>query len=214
MPALEAQVSFPMFTNLPRDVITNTFHFQSDAISDAAAAALIGTRLGEFYNDVFTGGTFAASYVQWTLGRVKVFNMADPTPRVPIIEVVSPIPLTSSSTNVPTEVAVVLSYHADYTSGDPAGRLRNRIYIGGLANDAINNGDTSNFPTVKTTFRNQLATAFQTLVAANGAGLEIVQRSRVGLITSRPIVGGWVDNTPDTQRRRGVAATTRTTFST
>lgn len=213
MAHLTSQVSFPMFTNIPEDVITNTWHWQTDALSTDAAAVLIGTRLDAFYTELFANNPYAASYVLWANGLVKVYDLADPIPRLPSIAAVPVTAFTPGASTIPTEVAMVLSYKAAAESGTPAGRLRNRVYIGGLNNAAFTAGSASLYPTLNTAFRNQAATALQNLVLANGAGLDLVQRSSVGLIASRPIVGGWIDNTPDTQRRRGVKSTSRVTWS-
>ena len=209
MAFLNAQVSFPYFTNIPEDVITNTWHFESTGVTNAVAAITIANRLTTFYTSVYSVSGSAGNHVNWSQGIVKVYDLADPLPRTPIIQTVPVFPTSPAASTIPTEMAIVLSYHAAPVSGVPNGRLRGRVYLGGFAQGVMGAGSASSFPTVGSSIRTQIASAATALKVANTANVEWVQRSTVGLITSSSIQGGWVDNTPDTQRRRGVKATTR-----
>jgi hypothetical protein len=79
--------TFPYFTNLPEDVVVNTWHFKHalDSPADDDAIAEQCARLAVFYNEVYrlTGCSFAAWCPVYT-GKIKVYNLADPTPRPPI----------------------------------------------------------------------------------------------------------------------------------
>lgn len=213
MAFLTSQAVMPMFTNIPKDVVTNTMHWETGAVSDDVAATNIASRLTLFYNTCFNIAGTAAAYINWSASIVKVYNLADPMPRSPITKPLPIVPLSESNTIVPTEVACVLSYYAAPESGTPAGRLRNRIYLGGLGTAAIATGTDVAFPTINPGFRVDILDAAEALAAGNTGSTDWVQRSSVGLITSREIAGAWVDNTPDTQRRRGVVASARSVRS-
>jgi hypothetical protein len=213
MTVLRSQFIIPYFTNLPEDVITNTMHWETDDLETPEAnAAVIATRLNQFYTSVFTGR--AANHVTWNLCRLKVWDLADPEPRVPVYDAVSNVSVTASTSQMPTEVAVVLSFHAAPISGVNNARLRNRIYLGGFNTTIITAGSTSSFPTIAAGTLTAVANAADTMVGLNDTGLQWVTASQAtGLTITSQIQGGWVDNEPDTQRRRGVRATTRTIWT-
>lgn len=214
MAVLRSQVILPFFTNLPTDVITNVMHWETDDSTPVPdEAAFITPRLSAFYTDVYGSGR-AANYVNWAGARIKIYNLADTPPRAPVIDAPLGIGITPSPSQLPTEVAVVLSYHADPVSGIPAGRLRNRIYLGGWATTLMVAGSVSTFPTIEAGARTTITAAASNLLAANTATLQWkILSQATGLAITSDIVGGHVDNTPDTQRRRGVLASARTLWT-
>jgi hypothetical protein len=106
----------------------------------------------------------------------------------------------------------VLSYHAAPESGVPRQRLHNRIYLGGLGSSAIAASGGVGFPVISSSLRTAVATAADNMAVASDGALAWVQRSLTPTLTNRAIVGGWIDNEPDTQRRRGVDPGTRTSW--
>lgn len=212
MTKFRSQSVFPMSTNQPRDVVTNVMHWDSptDLFDKAAAADAIATRLSAFYDTIYSGAGYSANYINWALSRVEVFDIAEPIPRVPEVRDLV-LTLSPTATIVPSEVAVVLSYHSAPESGTPRQRLHNRIYLGGLGSSAIATSSGAT-PIVAGSFRDMIASAADTLFAANTPSLAWVQRSSTPTVTDRAIVGGWIDNEPDTQRRRGQGPTTRTSW--
>lgn len=210
MVTIRSQIVFPFFTNLPTDVIVNQMHWESDVGATQATADLIALRLRAFYDTIYgTSATSRVNYIDWPLVRVKVFNMQDPPPRVPAIG--NPLFAAGTGTStVPTEVAAVMSYHAAPESGVRFQRLYNRIYIGGLRETAFTPSAVDGFPIFSSAFTTAVGTAAANLLAANTAGLLWRQASDASPgIFLRPITGGWVDNSPDTQRRRSVGASLR-----
>lgn len=212
MAVLQSQVIIPYFTNLPKDVITNTMYWETDdLVPPEEEAEGIAPRLTVFYQDCMD--VRAANHVAWALTRIKVYNLADPEPRAPILDDAMPITLTPSPSSIPTEVAVVMSYHAAPISGTNPGRLRGRIYLGGFSSNVMSPGSASSFPQITPQTLTDVANAAEALLSDNSTGLQWKQLSRAsGLAVTSDIVGGWVDNTPDTQRRRGVDATARTVW--
>jgi hypothetical protein len=211
MAILRAQTQFPMFTGIPRDVISNTVHFEWDeTLTLADAATEIAARLTTFYTGAYDGGTYRAEYVTWASGTVEVTDLSGPPPRIPEVRNVIPTGAPAASV-VPTEVAAVLTFAAAETGGVIRQRLYNRIYLGGLASTAISGGTASTFPTLHAVFRDFVANAADALLLENDGFLDWIQYSPTAGV-ARPIARGWVDNSPDTQRRRSVELSGRTTW--
>lgn len=215
MPMYQTQVIFPFFTNLPRDVAVNTFHFFSGDEDLDSVADPIATALTAFYAGVYTTGAAArVNYIDWTRIQYKTFNLEDPPPRVPVIRTPTWTAATGAST-IPTEVACVLSFHAAPESGVRFQRLYNRIYLPGIMPTHLSSSAVDEFPRFASTFISQITTAADGLAVPFGTpSVAWTQVSRAtGAIVGRPITGGWVDNSPDTQRRRSVGASSRTTWT-
>lgn len=214
MAFLQAQAVIPFVTNVPKDVITNTFHFQSDgSISNAAAASLIATRLSAFYDEVYSVANSADTYVSWANAIVKVYDLDDLQPRVPIVEAMPIAPNNQADGILPAEVSIVASFHA---ANPVTARRRNRVYLGGFATGAASSGTTSNPPAPNSAIRASIVDAMELLHAANTTPLIWQGRSGFGATpvgTFWDVEGGWVDNAWDTQRRRGHEATIRDTWS-
>lgn len=210
MPLYRAQHVLPFFTNLPTDVVVNQFHFTNDTQNFAAVATEIRDRIQGFMEAAYgAAGGSRVSYIDWPQAVVKVFNLADPTPRVPEVRACSYSAGTVASA-IPTEVAAVVSWHAAPESGVAFQRLYNRIYLGGVPAIWMSNGAADQFPRFTTTITAQIAAAASALLAENDGVTDWVQVSNAGGVTAaREITGGWVDNGPDTQRRRSVLASLR-----
>lgn len=210
---IRSQFVLPMWTGQPRDVITNTMHWEGDGLAPLdVQAAEIASRLQLFYNTIYGTLDMMGGYLEPSLATVECYDLADPTPRIPEV-VACPITAdTLSSSILPSEVAIVMTIHAAPQSGVPRQRLHNRIYLGGLGNGAVAAVPPAT-PQVSIGARTNIANAAEALVAANTSVLSWVQRSFVGGVTNRPIAGGWVDNEPDTQRRRGTTPESRTLWT-
>ena len=215
MPAYRAQVILPFFTNLPTDVIVNQFHFTSTVDDVDAVGVVVAAGLETFYQEVY--GTSAAervSYINWTGIRMKLFNLDDPTPRVPYIS--DPFTFTNgtAASSVPTEVACVLSFQAERESGVRYQRLYNRIFLGGVPQAAIAGSTAATFPRFTAAWTNGIITAAQNLLEFGDTQTVpwVQASSATGALITRTVAGGWVDNSPDTQRRRSVLANVRTNW--
>lgn len=219
-------VKLPPKSGIPQDVVENTFTFTTTDNLHANRVAVVGL-LNSFYTAIPSGGTRAVgAYLSDVIRR-------DVEPTVSFYDVTahlagggagSPIevlPLTTllpaaSGSNLPAEVAICLSYNATYGGTvefgphtRPRARLRGRVFIGPLLQLAM--------ATDTTTRRNEVAAAAMTDISKAGAALKAsvdpiwsTWSRKAGV--SLPVAGGWVDDAFDTQRRRGEAAVTRTTF--
>src|SRR5687768_4631170 len=211
------QVSLPHDSGLPEDVAVNTFHFDMDEVLGAGTAnyADVAAMLQNFYGSTPPGGTAPlAQYLSSVLtgqGILRAYRLADPEPRTPRYTVTQTYGTGSAATgNLPSECAIRISFTADPVSGVPAGRLRGGPFIGPLH---IAAKEATGIPRVAAVALGNLVDAATELVAAADASISnrFVIRSEVGNIEST-VTGGFVDNAFDTIRKRGEAATVRTTF--
>lgn len=215
MPRLLAQVRIPHRSNLPQDVMVNTFAFDGiDDVEDMCTA--IFGRLNDFYDTTQTSGqklTFYMSSALNTAGtRLQVYDLADSPPRVPVFDEslgLSSTPTTGDTSNLPSEVALCLSYRAALESGTNPRRRRGRIYFGPLNSNGLDAVVSSLNPgRPSTTFRQTLAQAGTALAGENTLGAQWSVWSRADNQLYE-IVAGWVDNSYDSQRRRGEIPTSR-----
>lgn len=230
MAIVRVQVSIPRDSALPEDAVTNTFHFST---TDTAFGTLgdVAEALEDFYGVVQltlnAPVAFMASALNPGATVIKMWDMGDPKPRVPIYEETHDVGA-AGATSLPGEVALVVSYHAEAESGIPAARKRGRFYFGPLAVSALEAGALDARP--DDTFTSILiAAADALLTASDGAAawtwivysegardnsdpdIPYLERPLLAPISS-PVVAGHIDNAFDTQRRRGQAASSRSVF--
>lgn len=223
-------VEFPdVLTGLPADSVFNTWHFFE---KDGDGTDAIATALDNFYNNAASGSPHPlAYYINGSRDRgaektlIRFYELpAAPGPIGSPIETAF-VTLGAGSTHaaLPSEVAAVMSFHSDLTgvaestgTTRPAMRHRNRVYLGPLEADSIVTDDGSAAEIF-------LSSNFLETVTHNAANLFLYtgasgnsfwgQWSKADW-TMRKVTGGYVDNAPDTQRRRGEKATARTALST
>lgn len=208
MPIGRYQVTIPRDSNNPEDAIVNTWHFAliNDFIADLDLPA---TALQNFYNNL---ATYISSDIDPNNMRLKVYDLEDPEPRSPKYD--GPLGTMNNTTGgdpLPEELSVCLSYRAVYESGENPARRRGRIYIGGLGAATLPGTGVPRRPAAA--FRTALKNAGQTLLNASVAATEwnwIVYSPTAGI--GNVVVGGWVDDAWDVQRRRGVERTVKETF--
>lgn len=218
MPLTRAVVTLQMDSNLPEDVVQNVLHINpvgapiTSAEMDAAAAQISG-----FYQAVGPKlsaniqGVGAVHSIKFYDVNEGGFGPGDDQINSPIGERTFSI-TTLSSTASPPELAVCISLHADLTNAyeewgatRPASRRRGRMYLGPLASAVF----SSSTGLISSTHQTDIADSAWALVnnlAGNGTPLQIYSRAEGAFYE---VVGLWVDNAPDVQRRRGVAATSR-----
>lgn len=197
-------VLIPSDTGLPSDTMVNTWHFEETG-APYGNYDNVRDMLADFYN--LMDGYMAGALIQNDL-TVKAYDLAQPEPRVPVYEGVIEI-TPAAGVPLPSEVALVLSIRADYESGTSSARRRNRKYIGPIVG-AQNAGNGR--PT--TTLVNGLCGAASDMLAAAQASVSwtwVVYSPTDG--EAHPVIGGWVDDSWDTQRRRGLDPTSRTTWN-
>lgn len=209
-------VSIPYFTGIPEDVIVNTWHAVHLAGDPVAADFLqFANRLKTFYDAVYAAIP-RGSWVNIGATTMTAYKLWEAEPRQPAWTATIALAGTGLAGNDPPEVALCLSYKGDYISGVAPARQRGRVFLGGfgLLNAA---GSASSFPNVSATNRNIVAGAATALLAnlLTDSWSWVVfspTQTAEALQESFDVTGGWVDNAADTQRRRGNAATARSTW--
>lgn len=209
MPLYRALVTLPMFSGSPEDVATNTLYFQTpEGTAEGAAVTAIGARLSTFYSTV--GGLFSKVLVP--PGITRIYDLADPQPRLPIaFGSVSWTP-SPSAINMPEEVAMTLSFQAEPISGGNQARRRGRIYLGPLTIAATTQSTGAAFTTWAAANRTTVANALAAMAnpATNVAVWQVYSETDN---LAHPVASGWIDVQPDTQRRRGHKVSGRTTWT-
>lgn len=210
MPVMRAQVVLPYTSGHPEDVSVNVWHFRT---SDKAQATFdsIADALQAFYNGI---RTMFPSSLDLAGASVRFYDLADAKPRPPLGEQL--LGLTPGGLNAvgPSEVAICLSFHGTRIAGVNPARQRGRIYLGPCSSTIIIGSIVPG-----TTVSAIIQRANELLTTSNGATWDWVIYSQALANDPAPfvpadttVVGGWVDNEWDTQRRRGTKSTIRVPF--
>nr|CRY96437.1 hypothetical protein [uncultured prokaryote] len=201
MATYRAMVIIKGESGLPEDVFVNTWHFTDGPASTTREGTedAIAASLDTFYDNI---DQFISTAVTTDV-EYRIYDLADPQPRPPRIIEAGWVP-TGGGAQLPTEVAVCLSFYKDRNIP----RSRGRLYIGPLTIATSSNGRPG---AALTTALLTGATELVDLTTAPGSEAAwAVYSVADGL--AKNITDGWVDNAFDTQRRRGDAPTARETF--
>lgn len=206
MTTLRVQMRFQGASELPEDVLTNTFHFSGGPGDTANALDMVedfytvasggGAIVGEYCSDVFSGDY-----------EILAYDMADPEPRVPVDTRAGSF-TPAGGNSLPAEVALCCSFQADPLSGTSQARRRGRVFLGPfLATDSTDGRPNS-------ALRTLVAASASDFIAASDASLTwnwVVYSPTADAVAV--VRNGWVDDAWDTIRSRGPRPTTRTLFS-
>lgn len=209
-----------MASMLPRDVAVNTFHFTGPGEDAEDDALSISAKVITFFNSTPPPAANPTAY--WlspylsrgaAASSVAVYDIGQPKPRVPIGTFFYQLGAAANTTSLPLEVSVVNSVSGAPQSGVPAARRRGRQFIGPLTTAAVDAGSASVPPSIHGDMRTTLIRASERMAEDESADTLWCVWSRVNQSMVR-ITRGWVDDDPDTQRRRGLRTTNRTTWTT
>lgn len=189
MANIRVQVSNYTPDSLPADRAVNTLYFTGDLPSSDANWQ---TFLGAIITSFSSAGVLANSHFTAT-----AYNMADSKPR-PILATRNQVGGGDIAPG-PHEVALCMSYY----SARNLPSSRGRIYLGPLPGSVMG-AQQPNSAYVTAVLG--IATAIHT---AAGAAALVWSLHSVKENNYQAITNVWVDNAWDTQRRRGIAATTR-----
>lgn len=227
-----AQVALTNDSLLARDLAVCTYHFETSGIGDEQDALDdIGTALAGFYATF--DDLLSENLVQVGGRHTKIYNLADEPPRSPVWEEVANLS-SLGTTALPNELAVCLSYRGAIESGVNRRRNRGRVFIGPLSGvwPVDSAGDVRPSLTHRTTLADGAGTwllpvatptyggdiAWSVFSRYDALGLAVgapppssEPHYTLGQLANgfRPIVTAWVDDSFDTQRRRGLAPTSR-----
>jgi len=211
MAHIAAQCVFPYASGLPTDVQTNTFHFDIVVADPTPQLAAITAALTTFYDQVHAAPGGWANYIVWTSAHVNYYFMDSPLPRIPITHQLDMTTVSAASSLIPAEACVAMSFHGSALAGEVPARRRGRVYLGGFAL-LMTSSSLVTPPRLDSTIVNNIQNAGEVLMnSLNGPEVIWCVWSQVNSELV-PVEGGWVDNEPDTQRRRGIKATVRNTW--
>lgn len=189
---------------VPANYVQNQIAFTSgseDPDIDAVMSAL-----DSFYTALGSG--YFSNKIAGTGHEVKFYEMPGLTPNYPFEERTFDLNSAPTGDSLPQEVALVLSFQGSRSAGFPMARRRGRIYVGPLKSTTSTDGrPTSGVISGLVTAAEEFGDDIKAIPGHQWCVWSTVDADMV------PIVSGWVDNAWDTQRRRGVTATSRTTFT-
>lgn len=207
---------YDLLTGLSKDTQTNTMHFayngdREDACSDIASewAQFLAVIDGSMDDSIFDPDI-----------RMTFFDMEEPEPRVPVFNSTFGATYATTGVSLPLECSMVVSFAGPVVSGPGQGRTRGRIYLPTYVQSAtVVSGQTVRWEPA--TLAGHMA-AFQDfaqdlLALASPCALQVYSPTRRAggatlAASMTAVTRGWVDNEPDTQRRRGTENGTKSTF--
>lgn len=214
---IRVQTVLKPVSNIAKDFVTNTMHFRvAFSIIDPPVPPdkskvdqcnEVMNALEAFYEDIRSrlGGLSIDGHV------FKCYDLGESEPRIPVVERSWAFTSAPPASMLPAECSVVASFEAERQSGLNQASRRNRIYIGPLAS-SVSEGDGRVSDGARIAINNAMNDLY---VASDSAGL-----SQWQWVTYSPKLGTWanvhnghVDNAFDTQRRRGVESTVRSTWT-
>nr|CRY97689.1 hypothetical protein [uncultured prokaryote] len=211
MARISVQTILKTTDNIGQNFVNNTWHFDVDEDFTTnndldTQTAFIFDALEDFYEDI--SGVLAN--LATTGHRFKAVDVESPAPQFPYLERVWDFGTAINQAALPHEVCVVGSFEADRESGVNQASRRGRVFLG-----PISLSQSDNDGRLKLTAQTTIAQAFTTLkgkedTSGEGGWTWIIwskTRQDFGRVTS-----GHVDNAFDTQRRRGIQSTLRSTW--
>jgi hypothetical protein len=190
---------------LAANYITNSFAFEL-ALAETQTSDLTAA-LKAFYDGIVGS---LSSHVAQNGHEIKYTNLPGLTPNYPYAVGTFNLVSVPTGTPMPSEVAIALSFQGTKVAGLPQNRRRGRVYLGPFETTALG---TDGRPSAATT--TAITTAADTL-RTNLAGLATPINWSVWSQVDGDVVNitdGWVDNSFDTVRRRGLQVTSKALWS-
>lgn len=215
------QITLPRDTVLGEDVTTNTFHMTWDTNGNIVAADV--DQLAVFFSDFYAGTavgatapikTYLSSVILHTAVKMKLYNLSDPTPRVPYAERTLTMGAWNASSPFPEEAAIAVTLKHTAESGENQRRMRGRVFLGPL--NAASAGVTAGRVRVPDNVRTNITLATKRLAEEIGGMSALTSALCVYSPTTQEahaVDSGWVDDAFDTIRGRGPGITAKTLFS-
>lgn len=218
MAILRLQHSFQGLSGLPEDQFVNTFHFVPATLASVVLADLALAVKGFYSQAPLTETQSITDYMAGTSdaegARIKIYDMADAKPRVPLYdETYNPTSSGQGTINLPNELACCLSFSAPPIAGIPPPQLRGRIYLGPFCSAALTGGGLGVESTVDLGLRNIIVkSAVELGNSADGVGAPWAVYSPTRGAAAE-LSRFWADDAWDIQRRRGIKPSERVTLT-
>lgn len=198
VPLYRVQIELNMDTGNELDKSINTWHAVADNPTELESGFVVA--LTTFYGSI--DGQYSSA-VDPAASWYRAYDLADPEPRAPVLEENFTLGTTGTD-RLPAECAIVLSFEAPQSSGQPQARRRGRVYLGPLSNGVCDPATGL----IRTTSMDEVRDAAQILLdtsqAATTWSWQVYSRRNEASIE---VMHAWIDNAFDIQRRRGVSAT-------
>lgn len=203
MPDVMVRVTLRTADNIPANFVQNQFmtsSLESSYDVDGVLAAL-----KTFYDGI--NGPLLSDVFAQNGHFMKFYSMPGLAPNYPFAERTWNFAAAPAGSTLPSEVALVLSFQGSRAAGFPQARRRGRVYIGPLFTTVNSNGRPrqADIDTL-CTLASDLEDDLRALPDHSWRIWSTVDQEAV------EVQNGWVDNAFDTQRRRGVEVTARTTW--
>lgn len=206
MTNIRAQVILHTTDSLSANYVTNSWCFvTTDDPSDAEFTEYTG-HFKEFYDSL--SGILSLPITQ-NGHEIKYYDLDQAVPpNYPLAIQTFNLTTAPSAAGLPSEVAACLSFQGEKVPGFPQRRRRGRVYIGPIAQASNTSGRPS------TTLRSTFAASAVELCDDLKGSSNVAQLAVWSVTDGAAVVvtDGWVDDAWDTQRRRGVQRTARTTW--
>jgi hypothetical protein len=208
MTVVRAQVSYPTLTGLARDVQQNVLHLFSAAGTRTEVANAF---MANFADVVDAHVNYMSDDIFDTTFTVDFFDLEEPEPRVPFTSADFVGNVLAGSGSMPLEATMVISFSGPPVSGGIPARRRGRIFLPTPITAAVDSA--AGLVTWDAAYVTAMANAFESFAEGLSAASPSVQlvvysptadEEGATLEQSLTIVDRcWVDDEPDTQRRRG-----------
>lgn len=205
MATIRAQVILHTTDNVPENYISNSWCFEDfgPGTDDAATVAM----LKDFYDDI--AASMWSNVIAQNGHNVKLSLLPGFPPNYPYFEGTFNLAAAPSGSPLPSEVAVCLSFQGARSAGLPQARRRGRLYLGPWGTSANTTGrPTGSLMSSIGVAAATLKSTAASIAASGGWAVWSPTDSAAVLVDD-----GWIDNAFDTQRRRGLIYTARTTFN-
>lgn len=224
MAEIAVDVTWKHLSGLPENDVVNTWAFLTPSVGVVDAELNdVWLALRAFYETTYNGhsvsGLFGESITRAGGHTAKFYDLTghlDGSPHGSPVRVSGMTAIASEvGTELPTEVAICLSFHSGYGTdvefapgARPRARDRGRIYLGPLTTSVLNYDSTIGRTFVSSAVRTSIANAAAALrdTAGNAWGVWSRKNARI-----EPVETAWVDDAFDIQRRRGERPVARTT---
>lgn len=188
---------------LPRDAIVHSLHFRH------SLGALLATDHESMASNI--AQAFETNWVGISTGlkriEVKAYRTEGPPPHDPLVTHVRNPAGAALTVNYPAEIALCLSFKGGQRPWE-----RGRIYLAPYANESYRLA-TSLARTPPQGIMDAALALGQGFADAGGPDWSWVVHSKAHAVDT-PVASCWVDNEWDTQRRRGLRASARSTKTT
>lgn len=207
-------------SGVPEDIRQQSWYAEDPGQPPGVAeAAIIGGLVEEMYTQAVGGGAGLGTFISNSVSRValacavRVWSIDGATgAETFVVEIPFTMPVATSGGLYPGEVACRLSIHGALDGSEADRSKRGGPFLGPLSDGTgVNDGNGTLRPTAG--LMAQMIARYQEFddgLVANGMVPVVWSRTT---LTAHTVVGGWVDDAFDTQRRRGGIPTSRSVFT-